>query len=421
MARQTKPLTNTEIKNAKCLERAIVLYDGDGLEIQINPAGSKLWRFRYYRPFTSKRTILSFGSYPEISLLEARQFRTNFRKLLQQDIDPQEHRKAQRLQQREATENTFEKVAALWFKTKEAAGLTQHTLNDIWRSLSKYVFPHIGSLPISKITAQQFIGALEPTHSAGRLETVKRLTQRINEVMDYALNSGLVTFNPAARISRTFHKPTVKHRPALAPEQLPLLMKALAFASIGRQTRCLIEWQLLTMTRPAEAAMTRWDEINFETKEWRIPAGRMKMKRMHIVPLSEQALAVLEVMKPISKHRPHVFPGYRNPLEPMNSQTANMALKRMGFKDILVAHGMRSIASTVLNEKGFQPDVIEAALAHIDTNEVRRAYNRSQYLEQRRDMMAWWGNHVGQSASGNYSFSSGLQNDSVKHHHDLKV
>ncbi len=226
--------------------------------------------------------------------------------------------------------------------------------------------------------------------------------------MDYALNSGLVTSNPAAKIGKTFHKPNVKHRPAILPEQLPLLMKNLAFASIGRQTRCLIEWQLLTMTRPAEAAMTRWDEINFETKEWRIPAGRMKMKRMHIVPLSEQALAVLEVMKPVSKHRPHVFPGYRNPLEPMNSQTANMALKRMGFKDILVAHGMRSIASTVLNEKGFQPDVIEAALAHIDTNEVRRAYNRSQYLEQRRDMMAWWGEHVELSASGNYSIHSGL-------------
>ncbi|WP_312754502.1 tyrosine-type recombinase/integrase, partial [Escherichia coli] len=125
--------------------------------------------------------------------------------------------------------------------------------------------------------------------------------------------------------------PKVKHRPALPPEQLPLLMKTLAFASIGRQTRCLIEWQLLTMTRPAEASMTRWDEIDFDAKEWRIPAGRMKMKREHIVPLSEQALSILEVMKPISKHRDYVFPGYRNPLEPMNSQTANMALKRMGF------------------------------------------------------------------------------------------
>ena len=145
------------------------------------------------------------------------------------------------------------------------------------------------------------------------------------------------------------------------------------------------------------------------------------MKRMHIVPLSEQALAVLEVMKPISQHTPHVFPGYRNPLEPMNSQTANMALKRMGFKDILVAHGMRSIASTVLNEKGFQPDVIEAALAHIDTNEVRRAYNRSQYLDQRREMMAWWRKHVEQSASGNYNFSSRLENDRVNHYHDVKV
>jgi len=269
--------------------------------------------------------------------------------------------------------------------------------------MSKYVFPHIGSMPIANITAQQFIGALKPTHAAGRLETVKRLGQRINEVMDYALNSGLITVNPAARIGRTFHKPQVKHRPALPPEQLPLLMKTLAFASIGRQTRCLIEWQLLTMTRPAEAAMTRWEEIDFEAKEWRIPAGRMKMKREHIVPLSKEALAILEVMRPISQHRDHVFPGYRNPREPMNSQTANMALKRMGFKDLLVAHGMRAIASTVLNENGFPPDVVEAALAHIDTNEVRRAYNRAQYLEQRRDMMGWWGKYVD---SASYSKTS---------------
>ncbi|EQA0823439.1 TPA: tyrosine-type recombinase/integrase [Escherichia coli] len=149
------------------------------------------------------------------------------------------------------------------------------------------------------------------------------------------------------------------------------------------------EWQLLTMIRPAEASTTCWDEIDFDAKEWRIPAGRMKMKREHIVPLSAQALAILEVMKPISQHRDYVFPGYRNPLEPMNSQTANMALKRIGFKDLLVAHGMRAIASTVLNERGFPPDVIEAALAHIDTYEVRRAYNRAQYLELRREMMLW--------------------------------
>ncbi|ASY76836.1 integrase domain-containing protein [Pectobacterium polaris] len=406
MARQTKPLNNTEVKSAKSTDRAVTLYDGDGLELQVTPSGSKLWRFRYYKPFTRKRAMISLGAYPSVSLAEARKLREDARLLLSKDVDPQEHKQAEQSRQKNATENTFEKVAAEWFKTKESAGLATHTLNDIWRSMSKYVFPHIGSMPIANITAQRFIRALEPTHAAGRLETVKRLSQRINEVMDYALNSGLVSVNPAARIGRTFHKPKVKHRPALLPEQLPLLMKTLSFASIGRQTRCLIEWQLLTMTRPAEAAESRWDEIDFDAKEWRIPAGRMKMKREHIIPLSEQALGILEVMKPISKHRDYVFPGYRNPLEPMNSQTANMALKRMGFKDMLVAHGMRAIASTILNEKGFPPDVIEAALAHIDTNEVRRAYNRAQYLEQRREMMAWWGEHVESASYGKTSIVS---------------
>jgi len=172
-----------------------------------------------------------------------------------------------------------------------------YTLNDIWRSLSKYVFPHIGSLSIASITTQQFIGALEPTRAAGKLETVKRLTQRINEVMDYALKSILVTTNPAARIDRVFEKPKVRHRPALRPEQMPDLMRALSVASIHRQTRCVIEWQLLTMTRPAEASSASWADIDFTAREWHIPAGRMKMKREHVIPLSPQALRLLKVMR----------------------------------------------------------------------------------------------------------------------------
>ncbi|ELW2863486.1 tyrosine-type recombinase/integrase [Salmonella enterica] len=400
-----RPLSNIEIKNARPSAKPRVLYDGDGLELKITPQGSKLWLFRYYHPHSHKRRTMSIGPYPAVSLAYAREIRDKARELLAREIDPQEHKEAERLEQQRLKENTFKKIAGDWYKVKCSRNLTPHTLQDIWNSLNRYVFPHIGDLPIHEITASQFIAALEPTRAAGKLETVKRMTQRINEVMDFALNTGVVMHNPAARISKAFERPVVKHQPTIPPEGLPELMRALSVARISRQTRCVVEWQLLTMCRPAEAASARWSEINTESREWHIPAGRMKMRREHVIPLSKQALAVLDVMRPISQHREYVFPGLRDPRQPMNSQSANMALKRMGYKDILVAHGLRALASTTLNEAGFFPDVIEAALAHIDINETRRAYNRSTYLEQRRKMMDWWGEHIEKAATGRFSLA----------------
>ncbi len=188
--------------------------------------------------------------------------------------------------------------------------------------------------------------------------------------------------------------------PTIRPEQLPQLMHDLSIASIERQTRLLIEWQLLTATRPAEASAARWEEINLEAATWTIPAGRMKMRRDHVIPLCAQAMAVLEAMKPISARREHVFPSLKNPVQSMSSQTANAALRRMGYAGVLVSHGLRAIFSTAANEEGFEPDVIEAALAHVDTNEVRRAYNRSNYLEKRKVLMCWWGDFVEAAATG---------------------
>lgn len=171
-------------------------------------------------------------------------------------------------------------------------------------------------------------------------------------------------------------------------------MQTMRTASISMSTRCLFMWQLLTITRPAEAAEARWDEIDFDANEWKIPAARMKMNRDHTVPLSDEAISILEVMKSLSGGREFIFPSRIKPTQPMNSQTVNAALKRAGLGGVLVSHGLRSIASTALNEQGFPPDVIEAALAHVDKNEVRRAYNRSDYLEQRRPMMQWWADFV---------------------------
>jgi integrase len=191
-----------------------------------------------------------------------------------------------------------------------------------------------------------------------------------------------------------FERPKKQNMPTLRPEELPMLMGALFRSNLSVSTRCLIEWQLLTLVRPSEASGSKWTEIDFKNNLWIIPAERMKAKREHIVPLSSQALNILEIMKSISENRTHIFPSRNNPKLPMNSQTANAALKRIGFGGKLVAHGLRSIASTALNENGFNADVIEAALAHSDRNEVRKAYNRSIYLEKRKELMKWWGLQV---------------------------
>ncbi|EPZ2438605.1 MULTISPECIES: integrase [Morganellaceae] len=393
MARKTKPLTDTEIKAAKPQDKDYQLYDGDGLTLLIKSSGSKLWQFRYYRPYTKQRTKQSFGAYPAVTLSDARKLRAESRSLLAKDIDPQEYQKDQIRNSQEAKTNTFQLVAERWWEVKKST-VTEDYGNDIWRSLERDVFPAIGDISVTDIKAHILVQAIQPVQARGALETVRRLCQRINEVMIYAQNTGLIDAVPSINIGKAFEKPKKKNMPSIPPDQLPKLMQTMRTASISLSTRCLFMWQLLTISRPAEAAEARWDEINFETKEWKIPAARMKMNREHTVPLSDAALAILELMKPLSGNREFIFPSRIKPTQPMNSQTVNAALKRAGFGGLLVSHGLRSIASTALNEQGFPPDVIEAALAHVDKNEVRRAYNRSDYLEQRRPMMQWWADFI---------------------------
>ena len=323
---------------------------------------------------------------------------------MSEDIDPLTHKREQKRIKTEANKNTLENVAQEWLKIKKSK-ISHSYKVDIERSLALHIFPKIGSLPIHAIRARDAIDALKPVAAKGALETVKRLCQRLNEIMVYAVNIGLVDSNPLSGISKAFESPKREHLPTLSPGQLPELMQTIANANIKKPTRCLIEWQLHTMTRPSEAAGTRWEEIDFEKALWSIAPERMKKKRTHVIPLSPQAIALLEVMKPISQHREHVFPADKNPRGHIHPQTTNMALKRMGFGGLLVAHGLRALASTTLNEEGFDPDIIEAALAHSDKNDVRAAYNRAEYLERRRTMMDWWSKHIFEAAKGNLSLS----------------
>ncbi|HCT5181635.1 TPA: tyrosine-type recombinase/integrase [Klebsiella variicola] len=389
MACITRPLTNNEILKATPREKDFTL-DDDGLFLLVKTSGKKLWRFRYQRPGSSNRTNLSLGSYPALTLAAARQIRDQHLTTLVQGMDPQQQQVQASKQRQIELDSIFSTVAAKWFQIKSRS-VSEDYAKDIWRSLDKDVYPTIGAIPVQEIKARTIVEALEPIKARGALETVRRLVQRINEIKIYAVNTGQIDANPASGVGIAFEKPKKQNMPTLRPEELPKLMRALVMSNLSVPTRCLIEWQLLTLVLPSEASGARWDDIDLDAKLLAIPAERMKAKREHIVPLSPQALDILEVMKPISAHREHIFPSRNDPKQSMNSQTANAALKRIGYGGKLVAHGLRSIASTALNEQGFNADVIEAALAHSDKNEVRRAYNRSIYLTQRFDLMDWWG------------------------------
>lgn len=404
MPRAVKPLSDTQVRQAKPRSKEYNLADGKGLYLRVKPTGSKLWLFNYYRPFNKQRANLSLGTYPELSLQEAREAAQKFNGLLLNDTDPQEFRREQARTSNEAQLNTFQHVAGKWLALKQP-DVSKVYHDKIGNRLTLYLYPKLGKVPIHKLSAVQTIEVLAPLAKAQKLETLKKICGWVNEIMVFSVNTGLIASNPLAGIGRAFNAPKVENMPTLKPEQLPELMQGLNRANIKLVTRCLIEWQLHTMCRPAEAAGARWAEINIEKAQWEIPAERMKKSKPHVVPLSKQALSLLEVIRPLSGAREFIFPADKNPRKSANSQTANMALKRAGFKGRLVAHGMRALASTTLNEQGFDADVIEAALAHIDKNTIRATYNRADYLKRRRVVMQWWSDHIEQASYGRLSLS----------------
>ncbi|MBE1286189.1 MAG: tyrosine-type recombinase/integrase [Alteromonadaceae bacterium] len=407
MPRTTKQLTATEIKNAKPKAKAYKLADGGGLSLRIRPNGTKDWILRYKEPFTKLTKEMSFSTYPAVSLSDAREKREEAKRLLANDIDPKVH-KAEIVQAKlEEKANTFEQIAEEWMNVKKSK-ITERYATQVQSSLENHLFPHIGSIPVSAITPAKVIEVLKPIEAKGSAETVRRLCQRINEVMEHAVIVGKLNINPLGKIYNAFIAPPEKHLPTIKPEELPEFLKRLQQASIKRVTKALIEWQLHTMVRPSEAARAEWQEIDLEKQIWSIPPEKMKKKSngVHIVPLTSQTTNILTLMKAISGNGQFIFPSDRDNSKHVNSQTANMAIKRMGYKGELVSHGLRALASTTLNEQAFDPDVIEACLAHVDKNAVRRAYNRSDYLERRRKVMQWWSNHIESCFTGSFSLGS---------------
>jgi integrase len=408
MPKLAATLTDIQIRHAKPKDKEYSLSHGQGLSLRIRTSGTKEWVLRYKRPFTGVRTAIKLGNYPNLSIKDVQDEHTNCLNLLAKDIDLLEARTSKNREEQARKTNTLELVAAKWFEVKKTK-ITADFAKDVWRSLDSHIFPRLGSRSISQIDAPIVIEVINPVAARGCLETVKRLCQRLNEIMTFAVNTGVIHHNPLAGIRASFANPIKQHNPTLEPNQLPLLMETLQRASIKLPTRVMIEWQLHTMVRPGESAGTKWEEIDFDNSTWTIPPARMKKKREHVVPLTTQALSLLEVMRPISGHMAHVFPSQRDPLRHANEGTPNVALKRMGFKDALTAHGMRALASTTLNEQSFDYDVIEMALAHIDPNETRRSYNHAQYLPRRRIMMEWWSQQIDDAATGNMSMAAGIK------------
>ena len=410
MPKLVTQLTDNQCKHAKPKAKPYSIPDGAGLNLIITPNGKKAWMLRYTIPYTKDRTTWVFIGYPAKSLKSARGMRDKYLSLLADNIDPKEWKREQDANSERQKDNTFKHVAKLWMEDKQRkAKANPQTAKDIWNSLENHIFPKLGKRPIGELRPKSVAEVIKPLETKGSLELVKRLCQRINEIMAFALNEEIITDNPLAHIKGKFKAPSTTHNPSLEPKDLRLLMEAITCDSMAIPTRLLIEWQLHTMVRPNEAAGSRWAEIDLNNKTWTIPKGRMKKvgttkqweeRKDHVIPLSEQAIAILKQMKPFSGHLEYVFPNQRNRQSKAGPDSANNALKRAGLQGKQTAHGMRTMASSTLNEAQFNADVIEAALYHLDPNKQRGTYNRTNYFKQRCVMMEWWSNRIEQAING---------------------
>ncbi|HHQ4736280.1 tyrosine-type recombinase/integrase [Aeromonas veronii] len=379
------PLSDTAARQAKFTGKQQKLSDEKGLFLLITSSG-KYWRLKFR--FAGKEKVLALGVYPEVSLKEARAKREEARRQLADGIDPSLARKQSKVANRLASENNFEVIAREWHQSQLARWSPIHAQRVI-ESLEADAFPDLGLVPVAELTAPIMLDALRKIEARGATETAGRVLQRISSVMRYAIQTGRVSYNPAQDLKGALRATKQEHRPALPRADLPEFYRRLAAEPLNPATRLAIHLLMLTMTRPGEVRFARWDEFDLARAEWRIPAERMKMRVPHIVPLSRQALAVLEELRQISGHCELLFPSERKLTNPISENTLSYAMGRMGYKGIATPHGFRALASTILNEEGFDPDVIERQLAHAERNKVRAAYHRAEYLDDRRKLLQW--------------------------------
>lgn len=394
-------LTDTKVRSAKPQEKEYTLVDGDGMFLLIHPNGSKYWRFRFR--FGGKQHLMAFGVYPETSLADARQKREEARRLVAAGIDPREHKRV--VKQELAKEAvTFESVAREW-----------HTANKKWseehsrrvlKSLEDNLFSAIGKRSIEELKTRDLLAPIKVVEATGRFEVASRLQQRTTAIMRYAVQSGLIDYNPAQEMAGAVASSNRVHRPALELKRLPELLHRIDCYTGRLLTRLAVELTLLIFIRSSELRFARWSEINFETAMWTIPAEReaiegvkhshrgSKMRTPHLVPLSHQALAILIQVHKLSGERDFVFVGDHNPRKPMSENTVNKALRVMGYdtKVEVCGHGFRTMACSSLIESGlWSRDAVERQMSHMERNSVRAAYiHKAEHLDERKLMLQWW-------------------------------
>jgi integrase len=390
-------LNEAKIRSARPQERAYKLFDERGLFMLVTPTGGRLWRFRYRLGGVEK--LLTLGAYPDVTLKRAREKRDDARKLVADGVDPSAKRQAEKAMQAD----TFEAIAREWLDL-QSKSLAAETMEILGTRLKSFLYPYVGSRPIASITAQELLAALRRIEARGTNETAHRVRSLAGRVFRYAVATGRSQHDVAADLKDALAPVKSRNFASITePARVGELLRAIGGYSGQPITALALKLAPLVFVRPGELRGAEWSEFDLEAAEWRIPAVRMKMGEQHIVPLSRQAVAILRELHILTGRGRYVFPSLLSVERPMSNNTINAALRRLGYdSDEQTGHGFRSLASTLLNEQGFPPDVIELQLAHQERNKVRAAYNRATRLAERRQMMQTWADYLdGLRASGN--------------------
>lgn len=390
------PLSDTAIRNAKPQGKPYKMYDAGGLFLIVTPAGGKWWRFKYR--FAGKEKLLSLGTYPAVGLKDARRRRDDARELLAQGVDPSAQRqaaKAEAVAVETAKGQTFEAVAREWYEKKRAAWTPGHQKKILLR-LGNQLFPYLGNVPLADLEAADFLAAIQKAEARGAIETAHRLAQLCGQVTRYARISGIVKHDAAAGLTEALAPVQTRHYAAITdPAAIGRLLRDID-AYQGEPTIChALRILPYVFVRSGELRAATWEEIDLDAATWIIPAGRMKMRRPHVVPLAPQVVKLFRSMLEFSGPAGLVFPSTFSATRCISDMGLLNALRRMGYgKETMTIHGFRGMASTLLNEQGYRPDVIEAQLAHGEKNAVRAAYNHAEYLPERRAMMEAWADYL---------------------------
>lgn len=386
------PLTDTAIRNAKPKDKSYKMADSRGMYLLVSKTGKY---FRWDYRFGGKRKTFALGVYPDVTLKNAREHHENYRRLLANGIDPNEYKKQNKVQLISEATNSFEFVAREWFEKRKPKWSQKHATTVISR-LENNIFPWLGNQTTDLITASMLLEVLRLMEDRGAVETAHRVKQICGQVFRYAIATGRADRDPSADLKGALESTKSKSMATITdPKKIGELMRAIDGYQGNLITRCALKMAPLLFVRPGELRHAEWEEINIDEKVWKIPAEKMKMRSVHIVPLSEQAVAIIEEIKPLTGNGKYVFPSLRSGRRPMSDNTILAALRRMGYaKEEMTGHGFRGMASTLLHEQGWPSDVIERQLAHAESNSVKAAYNHAQYLPERRKMMQWWADYL---------------------------